>query len=39
MISLVRRARAAIVASRFAAFRTQFLEQFASGDTLARAAS
>jgi len=39
MTSLVRRARAAIVAGRFAVFRTQFLEQFASGDTLARAAS
>jgi queuine tRNA-ribosyltransferase len=36
MISLVRRARAAIQQGRFAAFRQQFLEQFASGETLAR---
>jgi queuine tRNA-ribosyltransferase len=39
MVSLVRRARTAIREGRFAAFRSQFLEQFASGETLARAAS
>ena len=39
MIALVRRARAAIQQGRFTAFKQQFLEQFASGDTLARAAS
>ncbi len=35
MISLVRRARSAILESRFAAFRSEFLEQFQSGETLA----
>jgi queuine tRNA-ribosyltransferase len=39
MVSLVRRARAAVVEGRYAAFRKQFLEQFASGETLVRAAS
>ncbi len=39
MVTLVRRARTAILAGRYAAFRTQFLEQFASGETLARVAS
>jgi queuine tRNA-ribosyltransferase len=39
MVSLVRRARAAIREGRFAAFHRQFEAQFASGDTLARAAS
>ena len=39
MVSLVRRARTAIQQGRYAAFRQQFLEQFASGDTLAHAAS
>jgi len=39
MISLVRRARTAILERRYAAFRSQFLEQFASGETLARVAS
>ena len=39
MISLVRRARTAILEGRYAAFRAQFLEQFASGETLARVAS
>jgi queuine tRNA-ribosyltransferase len=39
MVSLVRRARTAIRDGRYAAFRSQFLEQFASGETLARAAS
>ena len=39
MVALVRRARIAIQAGRYTAFRSQFLEQFASRDTLARAAS
>ena len=39
MVSVVRRARAAVVEGRYAAFRAKFLEQFASGDSLARAAS
>ena len=39
MITLVRRARAAIQQGCFAAFRQQFLERFASGETLVRAAS
>ncbi len=39
MVSLVRRARAAVLAGTFAAFRAEFLEKFASGDTLVRAAS
>ena len=39
MISLVRRARAAVLEGRFAAFRSQFLEKFASRETLAAAAS
>ena len=39
MISLVRRARAAVLKGRFAAFRSQFLEKFASRETLAAAAS
>jgi queuine tRNA-ribosyltransferase len=36
MVSLVRRARAAIAERRYAAFRREFLNRFASGDTLAR---
>ncbi|HEY6195706.1 MAG TPA: tRNA guanosine(34) transglycosylase Tgt [Candidatus Eisenbacteria bacterium] len=39
MVSVVRRARAAVLEGRYAAFRAQFLEQFASGESLARAAS
>ncbi len=39
MVALVRRARIAIQAGRYTAFRSQFVEQFASRDTLARAAS
>ena len=39
MISLVRRARTAIVEGRYAEFRTRFLEQFASRDTLAASAA
>ena len=39
MISLVRRARMAIVEGRYAEFRTRFLEQFASRDTLAVSAA
>jgi queuine tRNA-ribosyltransferase len=39
MISLVRRARAAVLDGRFAAFRSTFLEKFASRETLAAAAS
>jgi queuine tRNA-ribosyltransferase len=39
MVSLVRRARTAIQEGRYAAFRSQFLEQFASGESLVRAAS
>ena len=39
MISLVRRARTAIVEGRYAEFRTRFLEQFASRDTLAVSAA
>ena len=39
MISLVRRARAAVRDGRFAAFRSEFLDKFASRDTLAQAAS
>ena len=39
MVALVRRARIAIQAGRYTTFRSQFLEQFASRDTLARAAS
>ena len=39
MISLVRRARAAIAESRFAAFRAEFLQKFLSNETLVRAAS
>src|SRR5204862_8043734 len=39
MVSVVRRARAAVVEGRYAAFRAKFLAQFASGDSLARAAS
>lgn len=38
MVSLVRRARAAILEGRYAEFRTRFLDQFASRDTLAAAA-
>jgi queuine tRNA-ribosyltransferase len=38
MISLTRRARAAIVAGRFAAFRAEFLERYRSGETLAPSA-
>ncbi|MCE9627618.1 MAG: tRNA guanosine(34) transglycosylase Tgt, partial [Candidatus Eisenbacteria bacterium] len=38
MVSLVRSARAAILEGRYAEFRTQFLDQFASRDTLAAAA-
>jgi queuine tRNA-ribosyltransferase len=37
MVRLTRDARAAILAGRFAAFRTQFLERFRSGETLAPA--
>jgi queuine tRNA-ribosyltransferase len=36
MVSLVRRARAAVVAGRYAQFREDCLERFASGETLAR---
>ena len=39
MVSLVRRARTAIQEGRYAAFRSRFLEQFASGESLVRAAS
>jgi tRNA-guanine family transglycosylase len=39
MVSLVRRARAAIQQGRFAEFHKRFLEQFASGETLAHASS
>ncbi|HEV2105156.1 MAG TPA: tRNA guanosine(34) transglycosylase Tgt [Candidatus Eisenbacteria bacterium] len=39
MISLVRRAREAVRAGRFAAFHDAFLARFRSGETLARAAS
>jgi len=39
MVALVRRARAAVLGNRFAAFRREFLSQFTSGETLARAAS
>ena len=39
MVSLVRRARTAILEGRYAAFRAQFLTQFAGGESLARAAS
>jgi queuine tRNA-ribosyltransferase len=39
MISLVRRARAAVLEGRFAAFRSGFLDKFASRETLAAAAS
>jgi queuine tRNA-ribosyltransferase len=39
MISLVRRARAAIAESRFSAFRAEFLQKFLSNETLVRAAS
>jgi len=39
MISLVRRTRAAVLEGRFAAFRSEFLDKFASRDTLAQAAS
>lgn len=39
MVSLVRRARAAIAESRYAAFRAAFLEKFHSNETLVRAAS
>ena len=39
MVSLVRRARAAVQQGRFAVFHRQFAEQFASGETLASAAS
>ncbi len=34
MIALVRRARAAVLAGRYAAFRTEFLERYHSGETL-----
>jgi queuine tRNA-ribosyltransferase len=37
MMNLVRAARAAILESRYASFRTVFLERFRSGDTLATA--
>jgi queuine tRNA-ribosyltransferase len=37
LLTLVRDARAAIVAGRFASFRSTFLEKFHSGETLARA--
>lgn len=39
MVTLVRRARTAVLSGTFAAFRAEFLEKFASGDTLVRAAS
>jgi queuine tRNA-ribosyltransferase len=39
MVSLVRRARAAIAEGRYAAFRAEFLEKFQSNETLVRAAS
>jgi queuine tRNA-ribosyltransferase len=39
MVSLVRRARAAALAGRFQQFRSEFLEKFASRETLAAAAS
>ena len=39
MISLVRRARAAIADARYGAFRREFLEKFHSNETLVRAAS
>lgn len=39
MVALVRRARAAIQDGRYAAFRMQFLEQFAGRETLSPAAS
>ncbi len=37
MIALVRRARAAVLAGDYAAFRREFLERYHSGETLARA--
>jgi len=39
MMSLARRARAAVVEGRYAAFRSEFLERFRSGATLAPAGS
>ena len=39
MVTLVRRARAAVLQGRFAAFRSEFLDKFASRETLAAAAS
>ena len=39
MVSLVRRARAAVLSGSFAAFRAEFLDKFASRESLARAAS
>jgi len=36
MVALVRRAREAVFAGRYAAFRTEFLERYHSGETLAR---
>jgi hypothetical protein len=36
MIALVRRAREAVFAGRFAAFRAEFLERYHSSETLAR---
>jgi queuine tRNA-ribosyltransferase len=39
MVTLVRRARAAVLEGRFAAFRSGFLDRFASRETLAAAAS
>jgi len=36
MVALVRRARAAVFAGRYAAFRAEFLERYHSGETLAR---
>lgn len=39
MVSLVRRARAAIAEARYEAFRAEFLEKFHSNETLVRAAS
>jgi queuine tRNA-ribosyltransferase len=39
MVSLVRRARAAVLERRFPAFRAEFLERFASRETLAQVAS
>ncbi len=39
MVALVRRARAAVLAGGYAAFREEFLERYHSGETLARGAA